>query len=139
MDTPAVVIIIDSDTKSVAVDILNYEALGLYDTHGVPFTTEIRAEMFAANLSHLLALPIVRTTDDFATFQRVNLSGGFATIEATCDCGHLSGQHQTGHGAWTGFCAGKLSDLGGEYLYDGADPNEPCACEGPTFADSGRA
>jgi len=65
---PAIVIVTDPDTGRYSVDVLNYDALGLYDTHAVPFSTAIRAEMFASNLAHLLALPIVRTSDDFATF-----------------------------------------------------------------------
>jgi len=71
----------------------------------------------------------------------VNLSGGFATTEATCDCGHLSGDHQTGNGAWTGFCSGSLGTMNDGYdlIVYGADPDEPCKCEGPTFADSKRA
>lgn len=40
----------------------------------------------------------------------------------TCDCGHLITYHQTGEGAWTGFC------------YASAD----CKCERPTTTGAAR-
>lgn len=49
--------------------------------------------------------------------------------DATCTCGHTAAQHQTGEGAWTGFCSGTLGELGDEYMAPGDDPNESCECE----------
>jgi hypothetical protein len=75
VNTPAIVIIVDLDARRYSVDVLNYDKLGLYDTHAVPFGRgKDGAERFAANLAHLLALPIVVTVDDFATF--IPLKGG---------------------------------------------------------------
>lgn len=54
---------------------------------------------------------------------------GTAYWAEACTCGHERVQHQSGDGAFTGFCSGTLGQLGGEYLYEGADPNEQCVCE----------
>ncbi len=52
-----------------------------------------------------------------------------------CTCGHPLTEHQTGEGPWTGFCYGTLKEIqdAPELILQGADPNEPCACEEPTL------
>ena len=42
----------------------------------------------------------------------------------TCECGHPVNEHQTGEGAWTGFCYADASTP--------TDPTRQCKCEQPT-------
>lgn len=44
-----------------------------------------------------------------------------------CECGHPIDQHQTGEGAWTGFCWGVVHN-------DVFNDDDPCECERPVPA-----
>ena len=54
-----------------------------------------------------------------------------ACENADCDCGHTLSWHQSGDGAWTGFCSASASDSADwPESYPGVSPSEACACEG---------